>query len=388
MRASWALWTALGLLPLLGACSSEPEVEGEAFVTDSADDRTNKIHTQQGWDQLPDGTPVTLYTLTASDGAEARITNWGATLISLKIPDREGKLADVTLGFDEVEPYTGPSPYMGSTVGRYANRIAYGRFTLDGEEYTLVTNNDPHHLHGGNQGFDKRVWSGNASGTSDQLQVEFTYTSPDGEEGYPGTVESKVTYTLTNDNVLRIDYEATTDKTTHVNLTHHSYFNLAGADSGETILDHVLELDAARYTPADDTLIPTGAIEPVAGTPLDFTSPHAIGERIGDVLGGYDHNFVIDGKPGTLRRAARVEHEESGRVMEVWTTEPGLQFYTGNFLDGTLTGKYGVTYEQHAGFCLEAQKYPDTPNHPNFPSSVLKPGEVYRQTTEYRFMTD
>jgi aldose 1-epimerase len=306
-------------------------------------------------------------------------------------------MADVALGFDHVEPYTGASPYIGATVGRYANRIALGKFTLDGQEYRLATNNEPNHLHGGDAGFDKKLWTAEPLGREvlqggvNGVGVKFTYVSPDGEEGYPGTLTCSVTYTLTDNDELSFDYVATTDKPTVVNLTNHAYWNLAGEASGQTVLDHELTIHAERYTPTDDTFIPTGELAPVEGTPVDFRDAHTIGERIADIPGdpgGYDHNFAIDGENKTLRPAAKVKHPGSGRVMEISTTEPGLQFYTGNFLDGTLTGKGGVAYEKNFALCLEAQTYPDTPNKPNFPSCVLRPGETYRQTTVHKFYTE
>ena len=372
------------LLLAVGGCSTpETDQEGPA-VSEIAG-----IAVEPDWDTLPTGDAVALYVLENENGTKASLIDHGATLIALETRDRDGNLDDIVLGFDRVEPYTGSAPYMGTTVGRYANRISLGRFTLDGEEYTLATNDDPNHLHGGDVGFDKVMWNAEAFEDSNGgIGVRFAYLSHDGEEGYPGNLSCTVTYTLTQADELRIDYEATTNKTTHVNLTNHSYFNLAGASSGKTILDHELTIAALRYTPGDETLIPTGEIAPVAGTPFDFTTSHVIGERIAQVEGGYDINFVLDSQSGSVALAARVFDSSSGRVMEILTTEPGLQFYTGNFLDGTLTGKGGATYEVNSGLCLEAQKYPDTPNQSSFPTSVLKPGETYRQTTIHRFSTD
>lgn len=346
------------------------------------------ITVDSNWDTLPSGGTVTRYTLENSVGMKAVLIDYGATLIALEVPDRYGKMDDVVLGFDRVEPYAGASPYMGATVGRYANRIASGKFTLDGEDYTLATNDNTHHLHGGDVGFNKVLWDGEPFEDEYGIGVRFRYVSKDGEEGYPGNLRCEVTYMLWGANDLRIEYEAQTDEATHVNLTNHSYFNLAGSASGLTILDHELMVAAAYYTPADETLIPTGEIAPVEGTPLDFRTPHAIGDRIGSVEGGYDHNFVLDSQNGSLTLAAKVVHRETGRVMEVRTTEPGVQFYTGNFLDGTLTGKGAIQYGQHFGFCLETQKFPDSPNKPDFPTSVLRPGEKYRQTTIYRFYAE
>jgi len=334
-----------------------------------------------------DGTPVELYVLT-NGRVTAKVMTYGAILTEIHVPDRRGTSADVALGFDTLEGYLGKHPYFGATVGRVANRIARGKFTLEGKEYTVAVNNGPNSLHGGLKGFDKVVWKAEDVSGPDGPAVKLTYRSPDGEEGYPGNLTASVTFTVTSDDALRLDYTATTDKDTPVNLTNHSYFNLAGPASG-TILKHELLLEADEYTPVDDTLIPTGEIAPVRGTPLDFTTPTAIGARIDQLKGdpgGYDHNFVLrsgGGKSPAL--AARVYEPESGRVMEVFTTEPGVQFYSGNFLDGSDTGKGGVAYRKHQGLCLEAQHFPDSVHHPNFPSIILKPGDTYKQTTIYKF---
>jgi aldose 1-epimerase len=336
--------------------------------------------------KLTDGTDVKLYTLSNTKGMMAKVTDYGAILTELWVPDRAGKFGNVVLGFNNAEQYVKGHPYFGATVGRVANRIAKGKFTLEGKEYTLAVNNGPNHLHGGVRGFDKRLWKSRIlQGLSREVSVEFTYTSVDGEEGYPGTLDVKVLYTLTEDNELRIDYQATTDKATPINLTNHSYFNLGGQGS---ILDHLLLVNADRYTAADATLIPTGELAPVKGTGLDFTKPRPIGERINDYLNfakGYDHNFVLNGEGRMPTLAARAEDPNSGRVMEVWTTEPGIQLYTGNHLDGSLTGVGGVNYKQHTAFCLETQHFPDSINHPNFPSTVLRPGETFNSTTIHRF---
>jgi aldose 1-epimerase len=335
-----------------------------------------------------DGTPVELYVLTSPKGVTAKVMTYGAILTELHVPDRDGKFGDIVLGFDDLGGYLAGHPYFGATVGRVANRIARGRFTLDGKEYRLATNNGPNSLHGGLKGFDKKVWKAEPVETEDGVAVRFRYRSLDGEEGYPGNLDTAVTYTLTDDGALRLDYTATTDKPTPVNLTNHSYFNLAGPAAGD-VLGHEVMLAADKYTPADDTFIPTGAVAPVRGTPLDFTTPATIGSRIDQLKGepvGYDHNFILrggDGKGPAL--AARVREPKTGRVLEMLTTEPGVQFYTGNFLDGTLKGKGGVVYRKHAGFCLEAQHYPDSVNHPEFPSTILRPGQTYTQTTVYRF---
>ena len=338
-----------------------------------------------------DGKPVELYTLTNAKGMKAQIMTYGATLTGLWVPDRDGKLADVVLGFDDLQGYLKGHPFFGSTVGRVANRIAKGKFTLDGKEYKLATNNGPNHLHGGVKGFDKKVWKAEVVQGDGGAGVRFSYRSPDGEEGYPGNLDATCTYTLTDKNELRIDFTAKTDKATPVNLAHHGYFNLAGASSGD-ILGHEMMIAADKYTPTDDTLIPTGKIEPVKRTAYDFTKAKPIGKDLKELKNdpiGYDTNFVLrreDGKGPHL--AAKVREPKSGRVMEVRTTEPGVQFYTGNFLDGKNKGKGGTVYKKHQGFCLECQHFPDSVNQPDFPSIILKRGETYRQTTIYRFSTE
>jgi aldose 1-epimerase len=344
---------------------------------------------------LDDGTVVQRWTL-AGDAMTVRVLTWGGIVQAVEVPDRDGRPANVALGFAGLEAYVRDNrPYFGALIGRYANRIAGGRFTLDGRTYRLPVNNPPNSLHGGTEGFDRRVWAATDASGEDAAGVELAYTSPDGEMGYPGTLTVRVRYTLGAGNELRIDYQATTDAPTHVNLTNHSYFNLAGEAAG-TVDGHLLRLHADHYTPTDATNTPTGRVAPVAGTPFDFTSPHPIGERIhaDDTqlrFGlGYDHNFVLRRAPAgaDLAPAARVDDPASGRALEVATTEPGVQFYTGNFLDGTITGKRGQVYNKHAAFCLETQHFPDSPNHPNFPSTVLRPGETYRTTTVYGFSTD
>jgi aldose 1-epimerase len=337
------------------------------------------------WGKTADGQDVTAYTLTNDNNITATLIDYGAILVSLETPDRDGDTADIVLGCDTVDCYATKSPYFGATIGRYANRIAGGKFSIDGTEYTLVQNNGPNHLHGGTLGYDKVVWSAEEVEVEDGVGVTFSYTSPDGEEGYPGTVDIKVTYRLTNDDEILVAFHAVTDKTTPINLTNHSYWNLGGHDSG-TNYAHEVQLNASRYTPGDDTLIPTGEIAQVAGTGLDFTTPHKIGERIDDVEGGYDHNYVLDGAvPGNI--AATVYHPGTGRVLTVATTEPGIQFYSGNFLDGSFDGKGGTQYQKHAAFCLEPQKFPDTPNKPSFPSALLHPGETYKHTITFKFFT-
>jgi aldose 1-epimerase len=337
--------------------------------------------------KTPDGTPVDLYVLTNAKGMTTKVTNYGAILTELDVPDRDGKFADVVLGFDDLKGYLGTHPYFGATVGRVANRIAKGKFTLKGKTYHLAVNNGPNALHGGKKGFDKVVWKAEPLRAADGAAVKFTYRSPDGEEGYPGNLTASVTYTLTDDNELKIDYRAMTDQATPVNLTNHSYFTLAGPASGD-VLGHEVMLAADRYTPVDDTLIPTGEIKSVKGTPLDFTQSTRIGARIAQVKGdpgGYDHNFVLKKEGKELALAARVYEPRTGRVLEMFTTEPGVQFYTGNFLDGSIRGKGGVVYKKHQGFCLEAQHFPDSVNHASFPSVILEPGKTYTQTTVYKF---
>jgi aldose 1-epimerase len=348
---------------------------------------------QEAFGATKDGKPATLYTLRNKNGVEAKITNYGGIVISLTAPDRNGKFDDVVLGYNNLAGYIKETPYFGCLVGRYGNRIAKGKFTLDGKTYTLATNNGPNALHGGIVGFDKVLWTAHPFESDKGPALELTYVSKDGEEGYPGNLTVKAVYTLTADNGLRLDYTATTDKATVVNLTQHSYFNLAGQGNGD-ILGHQVVLHADGFTPVDSTLIPTGELRPVKGTPFDFTQPHTIGERIAvadeqlKFGGGYDHNWVLNkGFDKQLSLAATVTEPKSGRVLEVWTTEPGLQFYCGNFLDGTITGKSGKVYKHRYGFCMEPQHYPDSPNQPLFPSTVLRPGDTYTHTLIYKFTT-
>jgi aldose 1-epimerase len=365
---------------LWGGCASEQKSGGELKIA------------KQVWGKTDDGGEVDLYTLKNSHGVEARIMNYGGVVVSLIVPDRNGKMEDVVLGYDQLDGYLKKGSYFGAIVGRYANRIAKGQFVLDGQTCTLARNNGQNSLHGGLKGFDKVLWQAKEVPASDGQALELTYVSKDGEEGFPGTLTARVVYTLGDDNSLKIDYSATTDKDTVVNLSNHSYFNLAGAGNGD-ILNHEIMIAADRFTPVDDTLIPTGELRSVKGTPLDFTSATKIGARIEDsyeqmVKGkGYDHNFVINGAPGTMRQAARVVEPASGRVMEVTTTQPGVQFYSGNFLDGTVTGKGGKVYQRRYAFCLETQHFPDSPNKASFPSVVLKPGEQFHETTVYKFST-
>jgi aldose 1-epimerase len=341
-----------------------------------------------------DGEPVERYTLTNNGGLQVSILTYGGIVQSILVPDRTGNLGDVALGFDNIEDYVESSPYFGAIVGRYANRIAEGRFELDGQTYELAINNEPNTLHGGERGFDKVIWTAEEVDDPDGPSLALSYTSPDGEEGYPGTLEVTVTYTVTQDDELRIEYAATTDAPTVVNLSNHSYFNLAGEGSGP-VFDHELQLNAGSFTPVDETLIPTGEIAPVEGTAFDFTTPKPIGQDIHNaddpqiLIGlGYDHNFVLDRDTPddtSLIEAAVVTEESTGRVMTVSTTEPGVQFYSGNFLNGAFGGKSGQTYRQSDGFCLETQHFPDSPNQPDFPSTELRPGEEFSSTTIYAF---
>jgi aldose 1-epimerase len=336
--------------------------------------------------KTPEGIPVELYVLT-NGRMTAKVMTYGATLTELLVPDRNGKAADVVLGFDSLAGYLAGHPYFGTTTGRVANRIAKGQFTLDGALYKLAVNNPPNTLHGGVKALDKVVWKGQDASGPDGPAVRLSYQSPDGEEGFPGNLSVNVTYTVTGDDALKIEYSATTDKATPVNLTNHSYFNLAGPASGP-IVAHELFLAADQYTPVDDSMIPTGEIKPVQGTPLDFTTPTKIGARLDQISGdpgGYDHNFVLRGSGKTLALAARVYEPDSGRVLEMYTTEPAVQFYTANFLDGSLKGKGAVVYKKRQAFCLEAQHFPDSVNHPEFPSTILRPGQTYTQTTIYKF---
>jgi aldose 1-epimerase len=343
---------------------------------------------QAAFGKTSDGAPVDLYTLRNAAGVEARICNYGGIIVSLKAPDRAGTLGDVTLGYDHFDRYLANKPFFGTLVGRFANRIAKGKFTLDGVTYSLPANDGPNSLHGGLKGFDKVLWRVGRTAAEPEPTLELNYLSRDGEEGYPGNLNVKAVYSLSADNTLRLDFTAATDKSTIVNLTQHAYFNLAGRGD---ILGHHLWIDADRFTPVDRELIPTGELPPVAGTPFDFRQPTAIGARIeqpDEQLkrgNGYDHNFVLNHPMGRLDVVARVSEAVTGRVLEVLTTEPGVQLYTGNFLDGTICGKGGRLYERRAGFCLEAQHFPDSPNQPRFPSVVLRPGAVYRNTIAFRF---
>jgi aldose 1-epimerase len=340
--------------------------------------------------RMPDGKAVEVYTLTNARGMQVRAITYGAIIQAVRVPDRSGRLGDVTLGYDSLPGYLGDSPYFGAVVGRYANRIARGRFTLEGRTYRLATNNGPNSLHGGVKGFDKVLWRARSFQRGDSAGVTFEHTSPDGDEGYPGTLQVSVTYTLTPANELVVDYTATTDKPTPVNLSQHSYFNLAGEGRGD-ILEHVLTINADRYTPVDSTLIPTGELASVAGTPLDFRTPTAVGARIEQpdtqlrYGKGYDHNFVLNRDGTGLVHAVHVLEPGSGRTLDISTTEPGVQFYSGNFLDGTIKGKSGHVYNHRSAIVLETQHFPDSPNHPNFPSTILQPGQELRSRTVFAF---
>jgi aldose 1-epimerase len=340
------------------------------------------------------GTTVDLYTLTNASGAQVKITNYGGIITDIQVPDKQGKLDDVCLGFDKLEDYQKSSPYFGALIGRYGNRIGHAQFKLGGKTYTLAKNNGANSLHGGLKGFDKVLWKAEPSETPEGAALKLTYASPDGEEGYPGNLQVTTVYTWNAKNELKLDFMATTDKLTVVNLTTHPYFNLAGQGHGD-VLGQFMQIKASKFTPIDDGLIPTGELKDVKGTPFDFTTPQPIGSRI-DAAGdtqlaygkGYDHNFVLDKPAGVLGLAARVKDPASGRVLEVETSQPGVQFYSGNFLDGTLNGKGGAKYPRRSAFCLEPQHFPDSPNKPKFPSTELKPGETYHQTIVYRFLTE
>ncbi len=375
--ANLAVWTG---------CQTE---EGDESSMEQK--RTARI-VKEPFGSMPDGVEVDLYTMTGTGGCKARVIDFGGIVVSLEVPDRNGTLSDVVLGFDDLEGYLGEHPHFGALIGRYGNRIGKAKFTLDGVAYELAANNGENHLHGGTIGFDKVLWRGQITEDQEGPALMLRYLSSDGEEGYPGNLTVEVTYRWTDDCGFRIDYRATTDKTTVVNLTQHSYFNLADAGAGD-VLGHEMMIAADLFTPVDAGLIPTGELISVEATPFDFRKAVAIGARINDddeqigFGGGYDHNWVLDNQGGTLALAARVHEPTTGRVMEVHTTEPGLQFYTGNFLDGSIVGKEGTTYQRRSAFCLETQHYPDSPNKPEFPSTVLEPGEVYRTTTIYKFST-
>ena len=370
-----AVFIAVGLI----SCESSPK--NSETKSDTVDTQNDSSRNVQSYGTV-DNQDVKQYTLTNQSGMVVKIINYGGYVTNIIVPDKSGVKEDVVLGFDSLAGYLQQgNPFMGCLVGRYANRIAKGRFTLDGKVYELAKNNNGNSLHGGLKGFDKAIWASQQQGDS---SLVLSYTSKDGEEGYPGTLTTQVVYTLTSANELKIDYTAETDKATVINLTNHTYFNLSGGKDS-TILGHKLMLDADRYTAVDATLIPTGELPAVKGTAMDFTKPTAIGTDIAKVAGGYDHNWVLNKKGDSLSLAGTLYHEGSGRFMEVFTTQPGVQFYTGNFLNGSITGKGGRKHIKHAGLCLETQHFPDSPNQPSFPSTVLKPGEKYHEITIYKF---
>ena len=374
--------SGLSLLSLAVCCMLLVSCERAAPPTGKG--KTPMTIEEAPYGYLADGRPVDIYTLTNAKGMRVRLINYGATTVSIEAPDKDGKVSDVTLGYETLEGWLTSTSYFGATVGRYANRIAEGKFTLDGQTYTLATNNGENHLHGGIQGFNKVLWNAETVRTADAVGVKFTYLSKDGEEGYPGNLRVTALYTLTDDNEFKVEFSATTDKPTVVNLAHHTYWNLAGPAAGD-VLGHELMLCADHYTPVDAGLIPTGEIRPVKGTPMDFTTPKPIGRDIAQVEGGYDHNYVLRDYEKGVRLAARVSEPTTGRVMEIYTDQPGVQFYSGNFLDGTVKGKGDVAYQKHYGFCLETQHYPDSPNKPDFPTVVLKPGETYKHIMIHKF---
>lgn len=384
------LFSAVSLLLAIPAGAAASPAASPAAGAGAAAAKRPTI-SSEAWGKTPDGTRVRRYTLTNTHGMRVRILTYGGIIQSLSVPDRHGKRANVVLGFDNLADYVAKSPYFGAIIGRYANRIGGGTFTLDGKTYHLPLNNGPNTLHGGTVGFDKRVWSASPFTAKHKVGLVLRYVSPNGEMGFPGKLTTTVTYTLTEANKLRMAYRATTDAPTVINLTNHAYFNLAGEGSGD-IYNHRLKIRANRYTPVDANLIPTGRIAPVAGTPLDFRHKTAIGKRIRNgfpqlvIARGYDHNWVLNRHPGGgLQRAAWAQDPKSGRILTVDTTEPGLQFYSGNFLDGTLVGTSHRMYRQGDAFTLETQHFPDSPNHPNFPSTVLRPGQTFRSTTTYGF---
>lgn len=373
MKIFRSLTAAVVLLLLISSCDNNTK-------NDNVKSNTKGI-TQSDWGET-DGKKVSLYTLTNKNGVQVKITNYGGIMTSWIVPDKSGKMGNILLGFDSLSGYLNKSPYFGALIGRYGNRIANGKFKIDTATYTLATNNGKNHLHGGNKGFDKVVWD--ASVAADSVpELTLHYVSKDGEEGYPGNLDVTVKYTLSDDDEVIIEYNAQTDKPTVINLTQHNYYNLTG-DPSNTILDHTLMIDADNYTPVDSTLIPTGEIKSVKGSPFDFTAATKIGARIDSVKGGYDHNWVLNRKGTSLNLVATLTDDKSGRQMDVYTTEPGMQFYSGNFLDGSLKSSAGKPFNLHTGLCLETQHYPDSPNQPGFPTTLLKPGEKYHTLTKYK----
>ena len=386
-NARFSLLMVFTLAILFTTCKPKSQ-ESSDTLTDSVSTTEGTI-TRSDFGKLEDGTQISLYTLTNAAGTVATITNYGGIVVSIKTHDKNGNLEDIVLGFDSLSSYVKNNPFFGAIVGRYGNRIAKGKFKLDDQTYNLAVNNGENHLHGGLKGFDKVVWAGDSYNTPDGAVLNLTYTSKDLEEGYPGNLQAEVTYTLTKDNELKIDYKATTDKKTVVNLTNHSYFNLSG-NTKTDILNHTVSIAASKFLPVDKGLIPTGELKDVKGSPFDFTTPHVVGERINakdqqiQIGGGYDHCWVFDSTDKLVPKAT-VYESTSGRFMEVFTTEPGVQFYSGNFLDGSVTGKFNTVYKKRFGLCLETQHFPDSPNQPSFPSTVLNPGDVYTSQTIYKF---
>jgi aldose 1-epimerase len=377
MRKSFSLLFSTLTALILGGCMT-------AQPTPNTSTTAPLTITERPFGTTGDGHRVSEFTLVNPGGITVSILSFGGIVRSINVPDKNGTTADVVLGFDSLPPYEARHPYFGTITGRFANRIANGRFTLDGRTYTLATNNGPNHLHGGLKGFDRANWNYKTDTGANSVSLVLSHTSPDGDEGYPGAVSAQVTYTLFRDNSLRIDYYATSTKATPINLTNHSYFNLAGHTSGD-VLTQKIQVLADKMVPVDANLIPNGTLNDVEGTPFDLREPVAIGAKIAETSGGYDHTFVLSTTKRPLHVAARAMDEESGRFVEVLTTEPGVQFYTGNFLNGSQVGKGGTPYNKHAGFCLETQHFPDSPNQPNFPSTILRPGEVYSTTTVMRF---
>lgn len=386
----YMLYLPIGLAVMLMTDSCKPKTDAPA-QTNTVDSAAHVATvSESSFGTLPDGTAVALYTLKNTQGAEMTVTNYGGLITSLKTADKSGTIEDIVLGYDSLSGYLAKSPFFGALVGRYGNRIGKGKFTLDGKTYTLAVNNGPNHLHGGLKGFDKVVWAATPSTSAEGASLKLTYLSKDMEEGYPGNLQVEVVYTLSNDNALTVDYTATTDKKTVLNLTQHTYFNLSG-NTKRDILGHTITLAASKFVPVDKGLIPTGKLQDVKGTPFDFTTPHTIGERINandeqiKTGGGYDHCWVLDKTDKSLTSAATAYDSISGRTLEVLTTEPGVQFYTGNFLDGTITGKFNTVYAKRYGFCLETEHFPDSPNQPQFPTVVLNPGETYKTQTVFKF---
>jgi aldose 1-epimerase len=377
------IWTLILVIPVFSYSKSLKKIDSKKMKKEVI--KKMKIK-KEHFGKTNDGEEVDLFTLTNKNGITLKITNYGGIITSIIVPDKNGKFDDIVLGFNTIDKYLKNHPYFGAIIGRYANRISKAKFLLNGNKYKLAANNGENHLHGGIKGFDKVLWKAEEIKKDKEIGVKLSYLSKHGEEGYPGNLSIIVTYLLTNNDELKIKYEAETDKTTPVNLTNHSYFNLKGAGKSD-ILSHVLTIHANKYTPVDKGLIPTGELKKVKNTPMDFLKPCSIGLRIKEVKGGYDHNFVLNQTKGILSLAARAFEPETGRTMEILTTQPGIQFYSGNFLDGTIKGKNGKQYNKHYGFCLETQHFPDSPNHPKFPSTILKPGEKYIHTTIYKFYT-